>query len=401
MRSARSQGVRVVALHVHHGLHPDADAWRRHVQAQCRRWGADFDWRRVSGPPVRGQSLEAWARAARYTALADMARAQGATHVWLAHHRRDQAETLLLQALRGAGPAGLAAMPREAERGGLHWVRPWLHQPAQAISAYAQCHRLTWVDDPSNDDPRHARNALRHRVWPALTAAFPQAESALTQAAAQAAQAAALAREAAALDLSAVARGGALQVMPWLSLPPARRANALHAWLGPFASAALTARLLAELPGARSGATWPLDGITRLALYRGRLTHQPAVAAADGPALTLHLSAPGRHAVLGWAGTLVVEATAQGGVPPARLATVVLRPRQGGERFALAPNALPRSLKQQYQAQAVPVWARSGPLVFGTDGALLFAPGLGMEARAWAQPGEPGWALNWTPSGAG
>ncbi|MCA0175306.1 MAG: tRNA lysidine(34) synthetase TilS [Proteobacteria bacterium] len=400
VRAGQTQEVTVVALHVHHGLHPQADAWRQRVQAQCRRWGAGFAWRRLSGAPAAGESVEAWARAGRYAALAEMAREAGATEIWLAHHRRDLAETVMLQLLRGGGPAGLSAMPRVTERDGLRWVRPWLHQPAEAVAAYARQHRLSWVDDPSNADPRHARNRLRLAVWPVLTAAFPDAEGVLAQSAQHAAHAAALAREVAATDLATTADAGGLRLAGWLALPPARRANALHAWLGAQATAALTARLLDELPTARSGATWPLDAGTVLALYRGVLAPQPLTSPGTGPVVTLALTACGSHAVPGWAGALRVDRTAQGGVAPDRLAPIVLRARSGGERFACAAGAPPRSLKKQYQTQAVPAWARSGPLVFGADGALLYAPGLGMDARAWAPPGTVQWALRWVPAQA-
>merc|ERR1739841_308703 len=108
-----------------------------------------------------------------------MARQAGADLLLLAHHRRDQAETLLLQALRGAGVAGLAAMPRQDWRDGVLWVRPWLDHPREAIEAYIAQHGLRHIDDDSNGDPRFARNRLRLQVWPALQAAFPQAKAAL------------------------------------------------------------------------------------------------------------------------------------------------------------------------------------------------------------------------------
>lgn len=95
-----------------------------------------------------------------------MALDEGATVVLLAHHERDQAETLLLQALRGAGVAGLAGMPQSIERHGITWVRPWLRQPRSAIEAYVRLHRLRHVDDDSNEHPRYARNRLRLEVCP-------------------------------------------------------------------------------------------------------------------------------------------------------------------------------------------------------------------------------------------
>src|SRR5690606_18940813 len=133
--------------------------------------------------PQPGDSIEAVARQARYEALAEMAQDTGCDTVLLAHHRQDQAETFLLQALRGAGAAGLAGMPPAATRLGVHWLRPWLHHPRQAIEAYVEAHGLSYVDDGSNDDVRYARNRLRHDVWPALQAAFPQAQAMLAVAA--------------------------------------------------------------------------------------------------------------------------------------------------------------------------------------------------------------------------
>jgi tRNA(Ile)-lysidine synthase len=133
--------VRVVALHVHHGLQPQADDWWRHCATTCRRWAArgaalHFAATRLDSAPARGDSVEAWARRERRRALHSMALANGASLLLLAQHRRDQAETVLLQALRGAGSAGLAAMPREVERDGLVWCRPWLDMPRPAIDAY-------------------------------------------------------------------------------------------------------------------------------------------------------------------------------------------------------------------------------------------------------------------------
>ena len=168
-RIAARCGLQVHALHVHHGLHADAGAWMAQVARQCRRWGGiTFHGHRVQEQPAAGDSVEAWARRVRYQALAQMARAADCSLVLLAHHRRDQAETVWLQALRGAGPAGLAAMPRVVCREGLTWARPWLDQPREAIAAYARRHRLQYVIDPANGDDRYARSRLRSRLWPAL-----------------------------------------------------------------------------------------------------------------------------------------------------------------------------------------------------------------------------------------
>ena len=151
-------GIEVQALHVHHGLQPDADAWSRFVERTCKRWRAKglplhFAMQRLQGRPARAQSIEAWARAGRYQALAEMAQAAHCGLVLLAHHQGDQAETFLLQALRGAGPAGLAAMPARAERSGVVWARPWLAWPRESIDAYVRRHRIAYIDDRAATTP--------------------------------------------------------------------------------------------------------------------------------------------------------------------------------------------------------------------------------------------------------
>ncbi len=398
--------VQVVAMHVHHGLSPDADAWLDHCAAQCRRWArrglpVEFDAHRIAGRPAKGDSVEAWARDARYAALRSMAQAHGVGVVLLAHHQRDQAETVLLQALRGAGVAGLSGMPRSVARDGITWLRPWLDRPRADIEAYVRRHRLAFVDDDSNADPRFARNRLRLKVWPALAGAFPQSEAALATTAEWAQQASALLDEIAVLDLAHVSSEGRLKIRDWMALSAPRRANALRSWLrqrqGMAAPASLVTRLLDELPTLRN-ARWPLVD-AELRLYRGRLSLESTVATmpATAPtAATLSVLRPSRYALPDWQGLLQVSRVKQGGVPLAWLARLELRPRAGGEQFQAGLGRPPRSLKKQYQAAAVPAWERDGPL-FYSGGQLVFVPGLGLDARVIGLPGQPLVALRWLP----
>lgn len=279
-RAAQVLGLQVVALHVHHGLLAQADGWLRRAQQLCARWRrrgwpVDLRWQRLKGQPAPGDSIEAWARAGRHAALSGMAADAGATLLLLAHHRRDQAETFMLQALRGGAPAGLSAMPRQVVRDNITWARPWLNAPRSAIDAYVTAHRLRPVDDPSNADVRLARNRLRLQVWPALATAFPQAEASLAGAAQRAAQARAALDELAALDLAPlVAADGTLAVAGWRALSVARQANALRAWwaqqAGHSAPLAFVNRLLAEVPLKGAG-RWPAGGGWTCQLRRGRL----------------------------------------------------------------------------------------------------------------------------------
>ena len=408
-RAARGSQLQVVALHVHHGLQAVAGDWVAHLQAQARRWASSglpvsLSWRRLKAAPAAGESIEAWARRERYAALADMARACGADVVLLAHHRRDQAETFLLQALRGAGPAGLAAMPHEALRDGIVWARPWLEQPRRAIEAYARRHRLSFVEDPSNTDRSLARSRLRHQIWPALEEGFDHACTSLAASARRAQEAAECLRELAAIDAQKVCSGDRLGVAEWRCLSAARRANLLRAWLaGQVVAGApetLVYRLLHELPTANAGAAWPWPG-GELRLHAGQLLAvrpQPAAVASQLP-MKIDLSRAGRHAVPGWRGMFEVRCVDRGGLQAERLRRCEVRARAGGEQFQRSQRSVPRSLKKQFQAAGVPAWQREVPLVF--DGAdLLYVPGLGIDARVRAECGEPLLDLRWLVDGA-
>ena len=289
-RAARGTGLGVVALHVHHGLMPQADAWVRRLQAQCRRWARSglpvrLLVHRLEGAPAPGDSVEAWARRERYSALARLAMQAGTPCVLLGHHRRDQAETVLLQALRSAGGGGMGGMSAEREYAGVRFLRPWLDQPREAIEAYVRQHRLSHVEDPSNADPRFARSRLRGAVWPALTTAFPHAEAALAGAARRLHEEHACAVDLARIDLQGCATcEGAVQVRAWRSLPAHRQAALLRLWLARFLCGgvpdSLVERLVRELPRARGGSRWPVPAGT-LGVSRGVLGWTPGTSAEE------------------------------------------------------------------------------------------------------------------------
>ena len=400
---AAAMGVDVVALHVHHGLSPNADQWLAHCEAQCLRWAGrglpvQLLTRRLTGRPARGDSIEAWARRERYRALREAAQEAGASAVLLAHHRGDQAETVLLQALRGAGPAGLAGMPARVERDGVVWLRPWLARPRSEIEAYVRRHRLTHVDDESNTDTRFARNRLRLDVWPALSGAFPDAEVTLAATAARAAQADEAMGELAELDLGATSNERGLDVPSWRALSTPRRSNVLRAWLrraaGEVAPATLVLRLLDELPVQRS-ARWP-HPTGELRLYRGVLSFDPQLArtAATMAETTLQVRRAGTYRLPGWGGSLHVVRVGEGGVPLAWLGQIELRARAGAEQFQAGIGRPPRSLKKQFQGAGVAAWERTGPIVY-SGGQLVFVPGLGLDARVIGLPGQPLVTLRW------
>jgi tRNA(Ile)-lysidine synthase len=398
LRASRGHAVCVQALHVHHGLQPAADDWVRHLRAQCRRWGVPLRVRRLDGRPALGESVEAWARRERYAALAALAHETGCRAVLIAHHRQDQAETVLLQLQRGGGARGLSAMPAAVEREGLRWLRPWLGLPRSAIRAYAERYRLRWVEDPSNDDPALARGRLR------VSWAGPLAEheAGFARAAQRAQEEAACLHALAGIDAAASTEGRALRVLAWGLLDGPRRANLLRHWFRACAGHGmphtLLARLMAELPLA-THARWPAPG-GELQLHGGwlRFDDRAPVATYDAGPLWLDLSRPGRDEMAQGAGAIVVAAVGAGGIAAERLEHVRLQPRQGGERFQADPGRPARGLKKQYQMRRVPAWDRGGPLVFAADGDLLFVPGLGVDARAVAAPGADQCTLQWIAS---
>ena len=217
-------GARLSALHVHHGLSPNADAWEVFCQRYCNEIGVPLIVRRVSVPAGTGYGLEAAARQARYAVFAE----GPADCLFLAQHGGDQAETLLLNLLRGCGVIGAAAMPVERHYGGRRLLRPLLGENRADIEVYARGHALHWVEDESNGNSAYTRNYLRHEVMPVIGRRFPAAEAALTRAAANFGEAAELLDDLAAGDWSAVADGDTACLSDLRNLSPARLKNLLR-----------------------------------------------------------------------------------------------------------------------------------------------------------------------------
>lgn len=169
--AAHEQGIELCVFHVHHGLQAVADEWVDFLKGQVASYGIVFDVIHLDvstyQPP---QSIEDWARSNRYAALSSLAQKHNVQHIWLAHHQDDQIETHLLQKNRGARAKGQAAMPAQLLRNGINWQRPWLDVSRQQIEQHIKSHHLKHINDPSNDDPRFARNALRIELKATLTA---------------------------------------------------------------------------------------------------------------------------------------------------------------------------------------------------------------------------------------
>jgi len=234
---ARRWPGQVRALHVNHGLQAAAADFERHCVALCQQLDVPLSVAAVDAFPRPGQSPEDAARSARYAALLDLAQRQDGApalaSIALAQHADDQAETVLLALGRGAGLAGLAAMPAHWQRAGLHFYRPLLRVAGADLRRWLQLQHISFVSDPSNADLAFTRNRIRARLLPALDACFPAFRDTLARSAAHAAQAQELLDALGADDLALCAPGpqDAPAIAALRGLGSARLANVLRYWL--------------------------------------------------------------------------------------------------------------------------------------------------------------------------
>lgn len=394
------------AVHVHHGLSPNADLWAAQGEEFCKTLSIPFELKRVAVERTGGQGIEAAARAARYRIFSDLP----VDAVLLAHHRGDQAETLLLNLLRGAGAHGAAGMPAARRlasadaglgRASALLLRPLLHVSRAQIEAYVALHRLPFVDDESNSETRFRRNFLRHEVLPLLGGHFAAVDERLAAAAERFGVAAGLLDELADIDIAALARPGGLDCRAMSALSAARQSNLLRRWLAMQGEQAASAELIEELR--RQALSVRADVETRIALahsdlhvWRGcvRLEKKRATA----PAGRLQWRG---EAELPWGGGVVRFSQRLGeGLCLARVPALELRLRHGGETLRFLQNGPRRPVKKLLQERGVPPWQRIRlPFVWGND-ELLCVPGLGVAVAFAAQPTEMGLCIEWLADGA-
>jgi tRNA(Ile)-lysidine synthase len=402
------------ALHVHHGLHGDADAWSRHCQEVCAQFEVPCEAVRVRVANDSGFGLEASARAARYAAFAAHLRA-GET-LALAHHRDDQAETVLLRLLRAAGSDGLAAMRSERPFAGGRIWRPFLSVPRAHLLAYAQMHGLRWIDDPSNEDEALDRNFLRKQVVPQLHERWPQASAALARSAAWLEEDAQLLQEEAQRRLAA-AQGldpATLSLTDLLALPHPWRRRVLRAWLAALGKPPLPGHAFAEIECSLLRAAADAEPEYRwagqvLRRWRGLLhveTARPALpdewqSQWDG---TRPLPLPTGDALAFVGATLVANSspdqTIADKAAPTTAVEFLVTARRGGERITLPGRTHSHSLKHVLQDLGVPPWQRERlPLLSTDDNELLAAGDLAISARFEHWLREHGLRLVWRQIG--
>lgn len=381
------------AVHVHHGLSPSADAWTDFCTQCCAAQAVELAAHRVRIADNDPAGIEAAARRERRRIFA----ALDTDFLLTAHHQNDQAETLLLQLLRGAGPKGLSAMA-ELQR---HpdWLaaqlRPLLGISRAELQGYARVHDLDWVEDESNLDARYRRNALRQQVMPLLESHFPGSTITLARAAALQAESAELLDDLARIDAQAAIEGGRLDCAALAALSVSRARNLLRHFIGlqgwPMPSARRLNEALHQLLDAQQAARVCVNlGDAELHRFRGGAYLVPARAPTDQVPLiwqgepVLSLEAVGQQ--------VAFTPTLGSGLKRALLdaGRVELRVRQGRETIRLVPGGPHRKLKNLLQESAIPPWKRDRLPLLLCDGKLAWAAGIGMDADCLAAPGEPG-----------
>ncbi|NRR30640.1 tRNA lysidine(34) synthetase TilS [Oxalobacteraceae bacterium] len=416
---AREHGVALYAFHIHHGISPNADAWEAHCAQVCADLGVTFEARRVTLQRKEKTGTEAAARESRYAALGALCHEHGVPLLLTAHHLDDQAETVLLQLLRGSGTAGLSGMdgansaPELLGNPLLVMARPLLPASRKQLAAYAAAHAIANIDDESNSDPRFARNALRHTVMPALAAAFPGFQERFARSAQHAQSAQRLLTELAEQDLANCLDGDCLDVSKLRTMSVDRSYNLLRHWFGTrglrMPATAWLHEMLTQLLEARSDAqllvTHPDCHVRR---HRERLYLTPKLEELDGSHEDEFTKTPGEG--FRWQGEVEIAFPAYGGVlrfEPVtgeeeglagdwlRSQPLVIEFRRGGEKLKPAHNRPTRRLKYHYQALNIPAWERDRLPVVSAGKQLLFAAGIGMDWHQLKTEGEGRYRLQW------
>jgi len=360
LHQLKARGAPVSAIHVHHGLSPNADAWTAFCRKLCKQWGVPLEVFRVKVSP-KGGGLEAAARQARYSVFEKA----DADVIALAHNLDDQAETVLMNLLRGAGRRGASGMAPQSRFRGKTLIRPLLDVTRKEIEAYAKRHRLTWIEDESNANEAMTRNFIRRRVAPLLTEKYPGWKQSLARAARHFSR-----KEAGADEL----------------LRKFLQTKGLRA-----PSEAKLIEMLKQLTSGGARTAIEHDGM-RLRAYRGKLTAEK-------------ISAPAAFTSLKWDGEARLSLPQLGGELRFRRARgrgidasrkpLVVRLRAGGERLQPDAKRPRRTLKNLFQEAGVPAWERDRLpfLVCGND--LVWVPGLGVDARYQAAKNRAGVVPEW------
>lgn len=359
------------AVHVNHGLSPNAAGWQQHCERYCRELDIPLQCVSVLVGKGGGEGLEGAARRERHEIL------HGLISDWvaLAHHRDDQAETLLLNLLRGTGWVGAGAM---AECTG-KLLRPLLTVSRARLYDYAIHHDLRWVEDESNENNAFRRNYLRNEIIPRIGSYFPAASENLARAARGFRAAAGLLEDLARQDIGDRSR---LSV-DTLSRLGAERAENLLYWYLRWHGARVRRRgeleeFIRQLVAATPDAAPCLRlGGFEIHRYRGEVWVVPEIAETENV-----LPWQGEHRLPWMGGEILIQHGPGGAVRQELLdkGRVSFRLRRGGERLQPGRTRKSRPLKDWLRESAIPPWIRGRlPLMYCNED-LVWVPGVGVAA---------------------
>ena len=367
----------VHAFHVHHGIQKEADQWQAHCKAVSKKFGCHFDTQNVK--LNKPSNIESQARNLRYEALNQMCQAHKIQDLLLAHHLDDQAETVLIQLMRGAGLPGLSAMPQVKSKELIHLWRPFLNMRRKDLEIYAKEHQLTWIEDPSNQDESYRRNAIRKTILPTLEKFQEGAIENLSRSAKHLGEAQELLNQLADIDLGLIEAKEGLSKTNLIRLyktSQARATNALRRWLSKNGLAYPSEERLtawwSELQQTRpdSKLQWDHDQQV-IRLWRGHLIITQDSSNTEVMGEWVFKKIPANSKKPGIAKDQFEKAKQKG--------LINTMAREGGEKFKVDAKRPRRSLKNLYQEADIPPWQRDVPLLYiGEE--LVAVAGIGISA---------------------
>lgn len=375
----KAQAVKPRAIHVHHGLSPNADAWAGHCQKLCVKAGIPYIQSAITTEPCPGESIEAWAREVRRRCFLNVM--QPGDLLLTAQHQDDQAETVLLQLLRGAGVKGLSAMHEASVFGPGKMLRPLLGMTRADIQAYAEQYELSWVEDESNRNMKFDRNFLRHEIMPRISARWPASNVVLARAAENAADISeVLQRYLDSLLPTVISTKGQLAIPALTALASAEQRLLLQAWLqqqgAGHVSRAQLQQILDEVIAAKPEAE-PCYYLKPFSVrrYADRLYVVPEQSVISE---NYCQSWDGAQPLLipGWGRLDKTTLAAQGlAVEALDWANVSVRFRQGGERCRPKGRRHSQYLKKLFQEYHVEPWLRDRLPLLYCDNKLVMVVG--------------------------
>lgn len=399
MAQIRSElGVEIRAIHINHGLHPEARNWQTHCEQQCHELGITLLQKTVRVEPAARKSPEAQARAARYTAM--LAEIEDGDMLLTGHHADDQAETLILNLMRGAGVAGLAAM-HPLRKAGSAWLgRPLLNWNRRQLRQYLADENIPFIDDPSNEDRSIRRNFIRHEILPRLAKVWPAATEQVNKSAVHARTASAILKSVARADL-AICLGAyryEVNLERMCLFDNNRQALIIRQWARENALSTPDQRqlneLLQQLQQAREGSAlcmkWPGVEVHR---YRSKLF---IMAALPDSSQDWRLDWDGRNPISLPYGTGELHLKGVNGT------TFDDRPlevhaRGGSERLQPVGQTHHKSLKQLFQSAGVPPWLRSRIPLLSRGGQCLAVGDVWLDQAFADMLTKSGLSVHWQP----